>query len=188
MFFLSACVNSNAVLNISTNSEKMTVAPTSQRSSIKIAVEPFSDYRSDSNRVGFKRNAYRKITADVLTKKPVATLIQESLTNMLKSQGHTINGEYNQITLSGAIDKFWVDVIIEGNVTMMVGSIQISLELFDEAKQLVFKKSYTGVYDEPFVIALDSTRERIMQTALENLIQAITVDGTFANALERRTQ
>lgn len=144
-----------------------------------------NDERQDKVRIGFKRNGYGMKTADIHSEKPVPEIVRDALQEMLRKNGHSIGGANEKVALKATVTNFWFDYKTGFWTVEFIGNTQIEVSLVNQqTNETVFNEKFEGYYSEKSGGGLNKTWQRVMNAALNDLIQKINLSPDFKEALE----
>jgi uncharacterized lipoprotein YajG len=184
----SGCAFTPANLNVNYDSAAARVGPLSTVKSMTLDIQEFGDKRPDKYRIGYKRNGYGMQTADITTVKPVSQVVKEALVAEFSKNGHLIGPADSQLIISGDITSFWFDYQIGFWTIQFMGTVGIDLKVTDKATgDVLYSRSYQGHYNEESLGGLEGTWQRVMNTALEQMVRDVSTDSKLIDLLKTRT-
>ena len=186
-----ACSHKKTNLIVSFDENKVIKGPLSNFNSLSIGIKEFLDKRNETDKIGYRYNgkvdSFREIKDSYVTTKPIPEIIRESIITLLTNNGYLINNDdAKDIILSGTITHFWLDQSTKFTSIELFGSIRIDVDFIDASNNnILLKRSYQGDYSEKSNWGFYSKGfERIMDTALERMINKIGTDDELIQMLK----
>jgi curli biogenesis system outer membrane secretion channel CsgG len=181
---LSGCAFTQANLDIKYADASVKKGPLSSVRPLKIEVGEFTDKRSETDKIGYKRNGFGQKTANIVTTKPVPQIVREAILTEFLKNGHLSGGDKN-IILSGTITSFWFDYQINFWTVEFMGTVSVDLNVLDgKTGSVLLTRAYHGHYNEKSMGGLEGTWERVMNAALERMVQQMSTDNKLIQVLK----
>lgn len=188
LLFSSGCALTTATLNVNYDSDTARKGPLSSMDAVRFSVASFKDARSDTARIGFKKNLYGMNMADILTKQPVEEVVRNAVISTLKANGHDV-GEDGTFAIEGEVTKFWFDTQVNFWTIEFIGSANSTLRIYEKPSgTLVYERAYNGYYDEKSMGGLEGSWERVMNASLARMVESIMFDQDLVAALKDNTR
>ena len=174
---LGGCAFTQANLNVAYDETKASKGPLSSVTPRQLTIGEFKDVRPERDKIGYKRNGYGMKTADILTQKPVPEIIREAVTAEFSKNGHLTAAKTPDIMLGGEISTFWFDIQINFWSVEFMGTVAVDLNVINaQTGASLLARKYQGHFNEKSLGGLDSTWERVMNTALALMIEEMSTD------------
>lgn len=184
--FFGGCAFTQANLNIAFDESKAAPGPLSSIRPLPAAVGEFKDVRPERDKIGYKKNGYGMKTANIVTTKPVPDIVRDALVVELSKNGHNISPTNKDLVFSGEITTFWFDYQINFWTIEFMGTVAINLNLLDgKTGSPLFSRQYQGHYNEKSTGGYTGTWEKVMNTALERLLEDVSTDAKLLEALKK---
>jgi len=185
---LSGCAFSDAHLDIGYDKNKAIAGPLSSVPSLAVKMGEFKDSRPESDVVGYKRNGFGQHTADIKPQKPVPDIVSDALESMFRKSNHQVL-EDSDIVVSGDIKTFWFDVKTGFWTVEFMGDVAMHLVVKNsKTSVLIYEQNYTGNFSEKSMGGFEKTWQKVLNEALANMIENISLDTGLADALKNRTE
>jgi curli biogenesis system outer membrane secretion channel CsgG len=182
---LSGCAFTQANLNVRYAEENAKKGPLSSVRPLSVEVGEFIDKRPETDKIGYKRNGFGQKTANIVTTKPVPQIVREAILIEFLKNGHLTGGPDNNVVLSGTITSFWFDCQINFWTVEFMGTVSVDLNVIDgKTGATLLMHTYQGHYNEKSMGGLAGTWERVMNTALERMIQQMSTDNKLIQVLK----
>jgi uncharacterized lipoprotein YajG len=154
---------------------------------VTVRVADLTDKRPEPERIGFTKNAFGGRSADLVTGRPVTTIVRDAIVAEFAASGHRV-GPDADILVSGTLTAFWFELSTDGGLFQLTADVGADLTLSDgPAGQLLQTRAYQGHYAEKTTAgALESTWQRVMNTALQRMVREIASDPGLLAALRER--
>lgn len=188
-FTLGGCALTQANLNVVYDKAKSSKGPLSDIPPRQLRIGQFNDVRPERGKIGYKRNGYGMKTADIVTQKPVPEIIRDALIVEFSKNGHVAGDKDSEFVLAGEVTTFWFDSQINFWSVEFMGTVAVDLNVTDGqtgASLLVGK--YQGHFNEKSLGGLDSTWERVMNTALALMIEEMSTDMRLLEVLRKASK
>jgi hypothetical protein len=128
-------------------------------------------------------------TADILTQKPVPEIVRDAISAELSKNGHFTNSKAPELTLAGQVTTFWFDIQINFWSVEFMGTVAADLNVSDaQTGASLLTRTYQGHFNEKSLGGLDATWERVMNTALANMIEEMSTDTKLLEVLRIPTK
>ena len=105
---LQGCALTDAELDVRHDATKVSQGPLSEVDAKMFVLNDFQDARTDTARVGYKKNGFGQNMGDIATLKPVPQVIADAVDAALVANGHTIGNA--GVAVDGVVNQFWVDL------------------------------------------------------------------------------
>ncbi len=180
---LSACAYTDYQVTVEDADVPVQVGQVARPENLVFVRGEISDDRPEPGRVGYKRNGFNEITADVLLDEPVGDVVMDALVRAVETNGHRMATE--GLEISGSVTRLLIDVAPQTWVSRGVADIEMILVLRDTAtSQEVFRETYHASYIEreaPMTAA--DVYEPALTGALSALVDEIVFDDRLADTL-----
>lgn len=185
IFTISGCAFTQANLNVMYAEENVRKGPLSSIKPLNIEIGEFIDKRPETDKIGYKRNSLGQETANIVTTKPVTQIVREAISIEFLKNGHLLSGENRTIVLSGEITSFWFDSQVGFWTVEFMGTVSIDLNVIDsKTGAIMLTRTYQGHYNEKSMGGLEGTWERVMNVALERMVQQMSTDNKLIQVLK----
>ena len=146
---LTGCVYTQANLNVRYAEEDARKGPLSSVRPLNFEVGEFIDKRSETDKIGYKRDGFGQKTAKIVSMIPVPQIIQEAIITEFEKNGHIMFRDNRDILLSGIINYFWFDSQMNFWTVEFMGTVSIDLNVSDaKTGTVLLTRSYQGYYNE----------------------------------------
>jgi uncharacterized lipoprotein YajG len=180
------CAFTQADLNVGYDNAKAVKGPLSSIKPLQAAVGEFKDVRPERDKIGYKRNGFGTKTANIVTTKPVPDIIREAVTAELSKNGHVIAASNKDLLFTGEITNFWFDYQMNFWTIEFMGTVAVNLKLTDgKTGTALLSRQYQGYYNEKSMGGLNDTWERVMNTALERMVEEMSTDPKLIETLQK---
>ncbi len=186
LFLLSAgCALTQANLKVGYDPAKTPKSALSTAAPLTVSVAEFADKRRETDKIGYKRNGFGQNMAPIVTVKPVPQIVREAISGEFAKNGVAVDGSAFNGALTGSIDSFWFDIQMNFWTVEFMGTVGVDVTLKDtRTGEVRHTGRYEGHYNEKSLGGLDATWERVMNTALENMIRDMSTDRKFVESLK----
>jgi hypothetical protein len=183
---LGGCAFTQANLNVGYDEAKAVKGPLSEITPRRLTIGEFKDIRPERDKIGYKRNGYGMKTADIVTQKRVPEIVREAVTAEFSKNGHVTAGTTSEFVLAGDITTFWFDLQINFWSVEFMGTVAVDLNMTDaRSGASLLARKYQGHFNEKSLGGLDSTWERVMNTALALMIEEMSTDVKLLEVLRK---
>jgi hypothetical protein len=182
---LQGCAYGDANLKVAHGSGQGYKGPMSQVQPLMFVVQPLEDARQDKERIGYKKNGFGQNTASITTTTPVADIVASGVRTGLQVNGHTL-GEQAQVTVSGAVTRFWFEFDPNFFTVGFIGNVEARLAFADAKGQKFYDNVYSGTYKTEKAGGLEATWTEVMSMAVDKLVEDVMFDADLIEALESR--
>jgi len=159
--------------------------PLSSIQPLPVNVGEFADKRPERDKIGYKRNGFGMKTADIVTTTPVPEIVREAFVAELKKNGHIINAGNRSIIFNGEITTFWFDLQVNFWTIDFMGTVRVNFNVIDgKTGTKLLARTYQGHYNEKSMGGLESTWERVMNSALERMVEEMSTDPKLREVLK----
>ena len=185
LFLLSTgCALTQASLKVDYDPAKTPKSALSTAGRVTVSVAEFADKRPEKDKIGYKRNAFGNKMAPIGTIKPVPQIIREAIAGEFAKNGLAVDAPSSDGVLTGSIDSFWFDIQMNFWTIEFMGTVGVDVTLTDARTGVVRHTGrYEGHYNEKSLGGLEGTWERVMNTALENMIRDMSADRKLVESL-----
>jgi hypothetical protein len=189
--FILAAILAISVSACATGTTNLTLAVPQARPGVlseapptRIDVPAVTDSRANTGRIGDKRNGYGMVMGAVGTTQPPATLVEQSLEQVVTANSHVLGGANDRYALQTTLRTFWFDYRT-GLVTVeFFGNIQGDVALVDRTTgQTLYTETFDGHYSERTGGGLSATWTRIMNGALADFAMKVAMSEGLKDAL-----
>lgn len=182
---LGGCAFTQANLNVAYDDAKAAKGPLSNVPARRLAIGEFKDVRPERDKIGYKRNGYGMKTADIVTQKPVTDIVRQAVSAEFSKNGHRISGDAPEFVLAGEITTFWFDMQVNFWSVEFMGTVAVDFSVADgKSGAALATRKYQGHFNEKSLGGLDSTWERVMNTALALMIEEMSTDTKLLEMLQ----
>lgn len=183
---LGGCAFTQANLNVGYDEAKAVKGPLSEIPPRQLTIAEFKDLRPERDKIGYKRNGYGMKTANIVTQKPVPEIVRDAVTAEFSKNGHLSTGKAAEFVLAGDITTFWFDIQINFWSVEFMGTVAVDLNVTDaRTGTSLLARKYQGHFNEKSLGGLDSTWERVMNTALAAMIEEMSTDLKLLEVLRK---
>jgi hypothetical protein len=181
------CAFTDTTLKIGYDEATATRGPLSAVEPRRVEIGPFFDKRPEIDRIGYKKSGFGQKTAKIFSERPVIDIVRDALIAEFTRNGHHRDGS-PEFKLVGEVTNFWFDTNIGAFTIEFVGAVGMALNVMDtRTGATVLSRSYQGNYNERSMGGgFGNTWERVLNTALERMIQQIVTDPRLVEALRGR--
>jgi uncharacterized lipoprotein YajG len=154
---------------------------------VSVRIADLTDKRPEPERIGYTKNAFGGRSADIVTGRPVPTIVREAIVAEFAASGHRV-GPDADILVSGTVTAFWFELSTGGGSFDLTADVGADLTLSDgPAGRLLLTRAYRGRYAEKTTAgALESAWQRVLNTALQRMVREIASDPGLLAALRER--
>ena len=185
MFFITGCAFTRANLDVVYNQEKAKKGPLSSVKPLNVDMLEFIDKRSETDKIGYKRNGFGAKTADIVTKQPVAQIVRDALIAEFEKNGHVTSNSSKDIAITGEVTTFWFDMQINFATVEFMGTVGVNLSVVNrKTNEALLTQPYQGHYNEKSMGGYVGTWERVMNMAPERMVNQVSTDPKFIKALQ----
>lgn len=185
MFFITGCAFTRTELDVVYNQEKAKKGPLSSVKPLNVDIGEFVDKRPETDQIGYKRNEFGSKTADIVSKKPVTQIIRDALIAEFQKNGHLISNTNKDIAITGEVTAFWFDKQINFATIEFIGTVGVDLKVVNsKTGAVVLAQPYQGYYNEKSLGGIKGTWERVMNTALERMVNQVSTDPELIKVLQ----
>jgi len=185
LFLLSTgCALTQANLKVGYDPAKTPKSALSTAGPMTVSVAEFVDKRPEKDKIGYKRNGFGQKMAPIVTVKPVPQITREAISGEFAKNGFAVDAPAADAALTGSIDSFWLDIQMNFATIEFMGTVGVDVTLTDTRTGVVrYTGKYEGHCNEKSLGGLEGTWERVMNTALENMIRDMSADRKLVESL-----
>lgn len=181
---LQGCAFTTARLDVGVRPDAAFKGALSQVPPVKFDVKPLADARTDTTRIGVKKNGFGQETAPILANRPVTDIVADGIRAGLKQNGHTVSMP-SDVNVSGSVTRFWFDFKPNFWTIEFTGNIECDLEFTSGTdNQTIYKSRYSGTYTKKTGGGLEATWTEVMDASVEKLVEDIVFDANLIEALK----
>jgi hypothetical protein len=158
--------------------------PLSEIKPLNIEIQPLTDNRQTKDKIGELRNGFGGKAGIVNTARPVTEIAGEAIASVFTANGHKINSTENNITITGSVDTYWFEPQLRMSSWELMGTIDITLTVQNNAGKVLLTKKYSGHYDKVMGIFWPKDIIVIMDSAMANLADQLAYDMQLIDALK----
>lgn len=185
MLIMSGCAFTQGNLNVMYTEDNARKGPLSSVKPLNIEIGEFVDKRPETDKIGYKRNGFGQQTAKIVTIKPVPQIIREAISAEFLKNGHLLTSENKNIVIAGKITSFWFDVQMNFWTVEFMGTVSVDLDIIEgQTGTILLTRTYQGHYNEKSMGGLEGTWERVMNTALERMLQQMSTDNKLIQTIK----
>src|SRR5581483_731257 len=190
---LSACVFSNANVNLAYKPVEGSKSPLSTVKPLKIALV-VEDQRPIAEResIGNKRNGYGSVTAQVKSNSDVLTVFSDALKTELGNNGHSVVADKEplyDVMLRVQLKRYWTDSVIHFWDVELVGTINSDFVLGKrDGDKPILSQPGQGTFRESRQFVTDSAYENVLNGALSEFVRNFSRDPNIIKALQQAGQ
>lgn len=182
---LAGCAFTPATLKVGYDEGRASRGPLATVQPLYVEVGEFVDKRPETDKIGYKRNGFGQKTANISSAKPVPEIVREALAVEFARNGHLKAAARKDILLSGEVTTFWFDSQVNFWTVEFMGTVGITMNVVDgKSGTVLLTRTYQGHYNEKSGGGLTGTWERVMNSALERMMQEIGTDAKLLQALK----
>ena len=172
-------------LNVRYAHDNARKGPLSSVKPLKFEVGEFIDKRPETDKIGYKHTGFGTKTATIVTTQPVTQIVKEAIVTEFQKNGHLMAGDHRDLLLSGTVTSFWFDYHVSFITIEFMGTVSVDLDVTNgKTGAIMLTRTYQGHYNEKSLGGLGGTWERIMNVALERMVQQMSTDNKLVQALE----
>lgn len=180
---IQGCAFTTATLDVSYTLEEAKKGPISSASVKEVEVGDFEDGRVNKERIGWKQNGYGMNTADIITAKPVDEIVEEAVRNALQKNEFKLVSTAN-VEIVGSVKNFWFERKMNFWTVEFMGTVDVEISLINkETGEVLYSREYNGHYNEKSAGGYLKTWERVMNLALDNMMESFIFDVQVASAI-----
>jgi len=185
LLVFSGCAFTQAKLDVAYQEATARKGPLALAASRDVEIGTFTDTRTETDKIGYKKNGFGQKAATIVTKRPVPDIVRNAVVTELKLNGHNPGRSgSSSLVLEGDVTTFWFDLQSNLFTVDFLGTVAMELRLRDpETGRLLLARTYQGHYAEKSRGGLDGTWERVMNVALERMIREMSTDRRLLEAL-----
>jgi hypothetical protein len=161
--------------------------PLSSVPAATVKVTELVDKRPDRARIGYKKSGFGDNAAQIVTARPVATIVRDAIVAEFTGSGHR-TGEDPDLIVSGTITTFWFEWTSRFTALEFTATVAADLTISDakSARPLV-RHTYQGHYSETSMVGgVEGTWQRVMNIALRRMMRDIASDPGLLTVLRER--
>ncbi|HCK83932.1 MAG TPA: hypothetical protein DHW63_05270 [Hyphomonadaceae bacterium] len=179
---ISACATGTTNITLTTPQTRPAVL--AEAPSTRIDVAGVTDSRSNTGRIGDKRNGYGMVMGAVGSTQPPAAIVEQALEQVMTANNHVLGGAEDRYALQTTLRTFWFDYKT-GLVTVeFFGTIQAEVALVDRTTgQTLYTETFEGYNSERTGGGLSRTWTRIMDAALADFATKVSLSEGLKAAL-----
>jgi uncharacterized lipoprotein YajG len=183
---LGGCASSK-ILDVGLKPTDAGHGPLGSAPPVTVRVADLADTRPEPQRIGYTKNAFGGRSADLVTGRPVTIIVRDAIVAEFAASGHRVNQD-GEILVSGTVTAFWFELGTAGGLFELTADVGADLTLSDGPEgRLLLTRAYRGHYAEKTTAgALESTWQRVMNTALQRMVREIASDPGLLAALRER--
>jgi len=161
--------------------------PLSSVPTVTVKVVDLADQRPDRARIGYKKTGFGDTAADILTVRPVATIVRDAIVTEFTASGHR-TGDDADLIVSGTITTFWFDWASHFTSLELTGTVAADLTISDAASgRPLVRRACRGSYSETSLVGVaEGTWQRVMNIALQRMVRDVASDPGLLTALRER--
>jgi hypothetical protein len=181
----SGCALTQGNLKVGYDVAKAKVGPLSSLKPLNMEIKDFADKREVRDKIGYKRNTFGQATASIVTTTPVQTIVRDAVATEFAKNGHKVVAADPDIVITGEIDSFWFDTQMNFATIEFMGTVGVTMTVTDPGTgETLYSGKSEGHYNEKSLGGLERTWERVMNTALENMIRQMGTDKAVVDCLK----
>jgi Uncharacterized lipoprotein len=185
ILIVGGCAFTQGNLNVRYADDNTRKGPLSSVKPLNFEVGEFVDKRPETDKIGYKRNGFGTKTASIVTTQPVPQIVQEAMVTEFRKNGHLTTSNNKDLLLSGTITSFWFDYQVNFTTVEFMGTVSVDLDVTNgKTGSVMLTRAYQGHYNEKSLGGLEATWERIMNVALERMVQQMSTDNKLVQALK----
>ncbi len=182
LLVVQGCALVDANLTIALPEESVLAGPLSEVKRRAFNVVRIQDARDDQTRIGYVRNSFGMITADILSGESVETVVQQAVEAMLVENGHELAD--SGIRVTGQIGVFWIESDQNFADVELIGQIECELVFAADGEEL-YRNDYVGSHSVRVGIVTAGSHRMAIGGALGSLAEAVAYDEALAKALRQ---
>lgn len=184
-FLLHGCALTDATLEVGSNTSLVGPGPLSEIEEISFSLDDLADNREDAERVGYKKDGFGQNKGSINTARPVTIVVGDVIAAAVVANGHNL-GE-GGVSVSGAIDAFWLEIDINSSKVELTCNINVDLGFADALTgNGIYSSSYSAIYSDTRQMTTEKNFTEIIDGALQALADEIVFDAELAEALASR--
>ncbi len=178
----AGCAFGSKTLDVAYDAAKFEKGKLETSPPLAVVIGEFSDKRSETDKIGYKRNKYFR-TAKVYSSKPPLEILRTALQAEVVRHGHLAVAP-GDLKLAGTLDTFWFEYDYDGMFTLDVkGEVRITLRVVDSSGAVLYERPYRGWHQELEPLGEEFKWVEVMNTCLSSVIEQIRTDGRLAEIL-----
>ena len=182
LLVIQGCALVDANLTIALPEESVLAGPLSEVKRRKFRVVHIQDVRDDQARIGYRRNGFGMITADILSDESVESVVQQAVEEVLVENGHELADSGIQVT--GRIGVFWIESDQNFADVELIGQIECELVFSADGEEL-YRNDYVGSHSVRVGVVTAGSHRMAIGGALSSLAEAVAYDEALAKALRQ---
>ncbi|SRR6266849_3835480 len=184
---LGGCAFTTSTLNVRYEDSKAARGPLSSVEPRRVEIVSVVDKRSDTARIGYKRNGFNQKTADILCSRPVPDVVRDALAIELKKNGHLLEPGERDLGFTVDVNEFWFDLQVGMWTIEYLGTTAITLTVNDgRTGATLLSQRYQSNHREERAAGYEGTWEAVMNAALERLMRDVATDPKLVEAFRAR--
>lgn len=184
LILFSGCAFTQGNLNVAYDQAKAKAGPLSAIQPLNLDIKEFADNRETKDKIGYKRNAFGAQTASIVTTTAVPKIVRDAVVTEFTKNGHKIVSSDPNVVIQGDINAFWFDMQINFATIEFMGTVGVTMKVTDPVTgEVLYTEKSEGHYNEKSMGGLEGTWERVMNTALENMIRQMSTDRKLIDCL-----
>jgi len=146
----------------------------------RVVVAPVTDLRSDTARIGSRP----KDGAPIVTTRPVTDIVRDALALEIGANGHTVVSDAGDVTITAAVESFWLDALRTYPGTQYVGRVALTISLRgDSPGDPLLTRRYVGLARRTAEETSDNDWRDVMDLALSRAMHDLATDPDLVSAL-----
>jgi len=122
--------------------------------------------------------------SDIRPDEPVEDIVRDAIIIALKKNGHDAYGLGPRV-IEGEVRDFWFDTQMNFWTVEFMGSVACNVRVIDKTSEdVIYEGEYSGYYDEKSAAGYVNSWERVMNAALDRMIESMVFDTQLVSALE----
>jgi hypothetical protein len=179
---LTACATGTTNLTLAVPEARQGVL--SEASPTRIDVPSVTDTRTNTTRIGDKRNGYGMVMGAIGSSEPPAALVEQAIERVVTANGHSLGASSDRYALQATLKNFWFDYRT-GLVTVeFFATVNADVALIDRVTgQSLYSENFEGYASERTGGGLSQTWTRIMDAALADFAVKVGMSDGLKDAL-----
>ena len=180
LLVVQACALVDSNLSVTLPEDSALTGPLSGVDKQEFSLISIDDAREDKKRIGYVRNSFGMITADMLADEPVEAIVRRAIETTLVENGHELTE--SGIRVAGKIKVFWIESDQNFADVELIGQIECELA-FSAGEQEIYRKEYVGSHSVRVGIVTGGGQRQAISGALASLAEAVAYDEALVEAL-----
>ncbi len=157
-------------------------SPIPEAAHVVVEVRSIEGRSGQPDKISSKKNGYGMEMAPILSDRPVLQIVQEAISDELRSEGFQIGA--GSLIVTAEVDKFSTDYKVAFWSANAVAEVTLSMQVRDRGDHIIYACTLTGEGNNGGAVIMDGENARIpLESALSAVIVRLMSDPAFTRAL-----